>query len=179
MRLAFGCVEYHYTILTFPKREFHLFCPCTSGHGVSCCLRNRFWAFFFITSSFIVRKSSTAPTPTQTWVWIRLPNWARLLRSPVCRSCHRTKSLARAMCEMRLWLWLLVASHQPLSSLDFLLSPTLTSTHPSSSGCNHPSENTTSMESQGSAPVHWQTREEITYHSQMCDCRILPVSPVF
>lgn len=78
------------------------------------------------------------------------------------------------MCVMRLP----AASRQPFSGQDILLSWALPSTHPSSSGCNHPSENATSMESEGSAPVHWQTRKEITYHSQRCDCRILPVSPV-
>lgn len=50
---------------------------------------------------------------------------------------------------MGLRLWLPVANHQPSSSLDILLSPTLPSAHPSSSGCNHPSENSTSMESRG------------------------------
>lgn len=106
-------------------------------------------------------------------MWILLLNWAGILRSPVCCSCSWIKSLARAMCVMRLP----VASRQPLSGLDILLSSALPSTHPSSSGCNHPSENATSMESEGSAPVLWQTRKEITYHSQTCDCRILPVSP--
>lgn len=38
------------------------------------------------------------------------------MRSPVSRSCYRIKSLARAMCVMRLWLRLPVASRQPLSS---------------------------------------------------------------
>lgn len=115
----------------------------------------------------------------KTYVGVLLLSGARLLRMAVCCSCHRTKSLAHAMCEMRLWLWLPVASHQLLSSLDILLSPTLSSKHPSSSGWNHPSENTTFMESQGSAPVQRQTREEMTDRSQMRDCRIVSAFPVF
>lgn len=99
-------------------------------------------------------------------------NWARPMRSPVCCSCHGIKSFAHATCVMRLWLWLPVASHQPLSNADILLSPTLPRTHPSSSGSNHPSENGTPTESRGSAVVHWRTHEETAHHSHLCDCRI-------
>ena len=75
-----------------------------------------------------------------------LLNWPRLSRSAVCKSCERIKSLSCVLNEMRLWLWLPVASHQPVFSLDILLSPTSPIMHPSSSRCNHPSENITSAE---------------------------------
>lgn len=48
-------------------------------------------------------------------VGVLLLSWAQLLRWAVCCSCHRTKSLAHAMCEMRLWLWQPVASHLAVS----------------------------------------------------------------
>lgn len=46
------------------------------------------------------------------------------------------------------------ASHYPLSSFDILLSSSLPSTHPSSTRCNHPSENAAPSESLRSASLH-------------------------
>lgn len=124
---------------------------------------------------FILSRVFNRLLPENNWEWILLLSWAGLLRRTVYCPCHRIESSAYPMCDVRQWLWMPVASHQPLSSLDILLSSAVSSIHPSSSGCNHPSENSTCVESRGYAAVQRQTREEITYHSQLCDCWILPV----
>lgn len=68
----------------FPKWGVHLFCLFPS--------RNPHLKF----------RSVWQLPPKETRVRILLLNWARLLRSPVYRSCHRIKSLVLALCEMRL-----------------------------------------------------------------------------
>lgn len=135
-----------------------------------CSKLSGFTGFLFILSRVFNRL-----LPENNWEWILLLSWAGLLRRTVYCPCHRIESSGYAMCDMRQWLWMPVASHQLLSSLDILLSSAVSSIHPSSSGCNHPSENSTCVESRGYTAVQRQTREEITYHSQLCDCWILPV----